>query len=240
MKITTATAMTMATTAKARPRSSPLIAAGRAAAGAGREGAATGAGAAGLAGREAADGAAGGAGAAAGAAGTAVWAEPTGALGEGILIDGPPAGFGGRLMRTVCFFCVASAALGGSGAGVGAGGTGGVGSDIKEYCLPDAKDAHGASQTVYRRERRGVGLRTANSEQRATGVKHANAGRYAVPCSSFAVSQPRCSLFTVRRFSARLPALYGQNRTTFRRTGRSGRRHGQGSRRRLSDRQGAI
>ena len=71
--------------------------------------------------------------AAAGAAGAAVCAEPTGALGEGILIEGPPAGLGGRLMRTVCFFCIASAGFGGSEAGVGAGGTGEVGSDIGNY-----------------------------------------------------------------------------------------------------------
>ena len=168
MKITAATAMTMRTTAKASPRSSPLIAAGRGAAGAGREGAgaATGAGTAGLVAMGADETGA----AATGAAGAAaVWAEPTGALGEGILIDGPPAGFGGRLMRTVCFFCVASAALGGSGAGVGAGGTGGVGSDIGIIVCPDAKDAHGASQTVYRREHGGLELRIANSERRAMG-----------------------------------------------------------------------
>lgn len=43
-------------------------------------------------------------------------------------IEGPPVGLGGRLMRTVCFFCETSAALGGSG--VSDGGTEGVFSDI--------------------------------------------------------------------------------------------------------------
>jgi hypothetical protein len=42
---------------------------------------------------------------------------------------GPPVGFGGKLMRTVCFFAVASAGFAGSGEG-GVGGTGG-GSAIK-------------------------------------------------------------------------------------------------------------
>ena len=91
--------MTTTTVAKARPTSNMLIVAVWRTAwvtGAGRAGAAAGAaGAAGLAGA-AATGAA-----AAGAAGAAVCAEPTGALGEGILIEGQPAGLGGRLMRTV-------------------------------------------------------------------------------------------------------------------------------------------
>jgi len=60
-----------------------------------------------------------GIGATAGAAGTAAVVTATaGAPGAGILIAGPPVGLGGKLMRTVCFFCAASAALGGS-AGVG-------------------------------------------------------------------------------------------------------------------------
>jgi hypothetical protein len=98
------------------------------------------AGAAGLAAGFGASGAAGAAtdafaataGAAAGAAGDAATGAAVGAAGaavaEGTRIDGPPAGLGGRLMRTVCFFCDASAALGGSGAGDG--GTGGLFSDI--------------------------------------------------------------------------------------------------------------
>jgi len=115
--------------------SNPAIAAGRTAAGlagaAGDLGAADTAGAAGLAGAAAATGAAGaelaeGAGAlAAGAA-----AGAAGAAAEGTRIDGPPVGLGGKLMRTVCFFWDASAALGGSG--VADGGTGGVFSDIGE------------------------------------------------------------------------------------------------------------
>ena len=122
MKIITVTTMTTSTVAKARPTSKPLTTERTAATEAGRAGA--GAGAAGLA--------AGAAGTARGAAGTATAA---GAPGTGILMDGPLDGFGGRLMRTVCFFCAASAGLGGSaaGAGAGAGGTGAVGSDIEYY-----------------------------------------------------------------------------------------------------------
>jgi len=89
--------------------------------------------------------AAGAAGVAAGAAGVAAGAAAAGAavLAAGIRIDGPPAGLGGRLIRTVCFFAAASAGFGGSGAAAaagaaagagaegGVGGTGGVGSDIE-------------------------------------------------------------------------------------------------------------
>jgi hypothetical protein len=101
---------------------------------AGAAGLAAGFGAAGAAGAatDAFAAAAGAAGAAAGAAGAAAAGAAVGAAGaaeaEGTRIDGPPAGLGGRLMRTVCFFCDASAALGGSGAGDG--GTGGLFSDI--------------------------------------------------------------------------------------------------------------
>ena len=72
--------------------------------------------------------------AATGAAGAAEWrlspaVAATGAeVAIGTRIDGPPVGLGGRLMRTVCFFCETSAAVGGSG--VSEGGTGGVVSDI--------------------------------------------------------------------------------------------------------------
>ena len=110
--------------AKAKPMSRPLmpaaLGAGRdgadavGAAGAGFEAAAAGAAAAALAAGAAAatgavgDGTAGAAGAATGAG--------EGAAAAGTRIDGPPAGFGGRLMRTVCFFWTeASGALGGSG-----------------------------------------------------------------------------------------------------------------------------
>jgi hypothetical protein len=85
--------------------------------------------------------AAGAAGVAAWAAGVAAGAAAAGAAGlaAGIRIDGPPAGLGGRLIRTVCFFAAASAGFGGSGAAAaagagaegGVGGTGGVGSDIE-------------------------------------------------------------------------------------------------------------
>ena len=63
-------------------------------------------------------------------------------------MEGPDAGLGGRLIRTVCFFAAASAGFGGStgagaiegggvaGAAVGAGGTGGVGSDIVTVWTP--------------------------------------------------------------------------------------------------------
>ena len=66
----------------------------------------------------------------AGAAGAA-GAGAAGAAACGILMEGPPAGFGGRLMRTVCFFWDASAGFGGSAPAPEAGGTGGVFSDIK-------------------------------------------------------------------------------------------------------------
>lgn len=110
------------TVANASPRSTGLTTAAAflgagAAAGAGLAAAgAAGAGAwargAGAAGAGAGAGAAGADGAAA-----AVAAAGAGAGAAGILIAGPPAGFGGRLMRTVCFFCAASAGLGGSGDG---------------------------------------------------------------------------------------------------------------------------
>ena len=135
--------MTTATVANAKPTSSMLTAAAdRAGAiGAGRDGAGAAAAGAGLAGgAEVA--------LATGAAGAAVCAEPTGALGAGILMDGPPAGFGGRLMRTVCFFWAASADFGGSAAGAAGGGTGEVGSDIG-ISWADARDGAGVSQTVY-------------------------------------------------------------------------------------------
>lgn len=139
--------MANATVANANPTSMPLTdgAAARAGAGAGRAGAAGGAGAAGLAG-------AAGAACGAGAAGAAVAAAAgAGAAGAGILIDGPPAGLGGRLMRTVCFLAAASAGLGGSGAG--AGGTGELGSAIGKL-LADATEPQKSSQTVYSRERK--------------------------------------------------------------------------------------
>lgn len=77
-----------------------------------------------------ATGAAAGAGTA-GAAGavTEAGAGAAGAAAAGTRIEGPPAGFGGRLMRTVCFFWAdASAGFGGSAAAGGL--TGGVFSDI--------------------------------------------------------------------------------------------------------------
>ncbi len=95
----------------------------------GREGTAVGRGvgvaaAAGAAGREIVLGpVAGAAGRLTGAAGAEVGMAgivDTGAAGAvagaaaGIRIEGPPLGFGGRLIRTVCFFWVASVALGGS------------------------------------------------------------------------------------------------------------------------------
>ena len=68
----------------------------------------------------------------AGAAGAAAGAAETGAgaaAAEGTRIEGPPAGLGGRLMRTVCFFWAdASAGFWGSAAAGGL--TGGVVSDI--------------------------------------------------------------------------------------------------------------
>jgi hypothetical protein len=68
----------------------------------------------------------------AGAAGAATGAAETGAgaaAAEGTRIEGPPAGLGGRLMRTVCFFWAdASAGFWGSAAAGGL--TGGVVSDI--------------------------------------------------------------------------------------------------------------
>ena len=66
------------------------------------------------------------------AAGAAAGAAETGAgaaAAEGTRIEGPPAGLGGRLMRTVCFFWAdASAGFWGSAAAGGL--TGGVVSDI--------------------------------------------------------------------------------------------------------------
>ena len=67
-------------------------------------------------------------GAAVGAADAAAIGAGAGAV-EGIRMDGPPAGLGGSEMRTVCFFCAASAGFGGSGVAPGAPG-GGVFSDI--------------------------------------------------------------------------------------------------------------
>lgn len=55
-------------------------------------------------------------------------AVAAGAAVAGILMDGPPEGLGGRLMRTVCFLAAASA---GAGPGVPAGGIGGLISAIK-------------------------------------------------------------------------------------------------------------
>ncbi len=137
-----------ATVAKARPTSKPLTLARTGGAddrGAGplgfppTAGAETGAGAADLAACPAIpmDGAGPGVGdavavtppwpvAARGAVGAA---EDGGAPAAGRRIDGPPAGLGGSEMRTVCFFCAASAGFGGSGVAPGAPG-GGVVSDI--------------------------------------------------------------------------------------------------------------
>jgi len=71
---------------------------------------------------------------AAGAAGVAALAGvAAGAAAAGMRIEGPPAGFGGRLILTVCFFCAASAGFGGSGVGEG-GGTG-LFSDIMNELL---------------------------------------------------------------------------------------------------------
>ena len=66
---------------------------------------------------------------AAGAAGAAAETGAGAAAAEGTRIEGPPAGLGGRLMRTVCFFWAdASAGFWGSAAAGGL--TGGVVSDI--------------------------------------------------------------------------------------------------------------
>ena len=125
-------------TAKASPTSRPLIpppdriGAGRAAGVAFAAGA--GAGVAGVVGLEAIDagaaaagegaaGRAGGAGAAVAAGVAALAWAAAGAAADGMRIEGPPAGFGGRLILTVCFFWAASAGFGGSGVGEG-GGTG--------------------------------------------------------------------------------------------------------------------
>jgi hypothetical protein len=65
----------------------------------------------------------------AGAAGAATGAGAGAAAAEGTRIEGPPAGLGGRLIRTVCFFWAdASAGFWGSAAAGGL--TGGVVSDI--------------------------------------------------------------------------------------------------------------
>ena len=122
--------------ANANPMSRPLMLAGLAAGRlTGAAGFAAGAaGAAGLAAGAAEWDAAGAAATAAAGAGTAGEAGAdtgagAGAAAAGTRIDGPPAGFGGRLMRTVCFFWAdASAGLGGSAAAGGL--TGGVFSDI--------------------------------------------------------------------------------------------------------------
>ena len=122
--------------AKANPMSRPLMLAGLAAGRlAGAAGFAAGAaGAAGLAAGAAEWDAAGAAATAAAGAGTAGEAGAdtgagAGAAATGTRIDGPPAGFGGRLMRTVCFFWAdASAGFWGSAAAGGL--TGGVVSDI--------------------------------------------------------------------------------------------------------------
>lgn len=76
------------------------------------------------------EGGTGAAGAAEGDIVGALGVDAAGVDAAGILIEGPPAGFGGKLMRTVCFFWAASAGLGGSGAGDGVGGIG-LFSDIK-------------------------------------------------------------------------------------------------------------
>ncbi len=125
--------MPSSATANPNPTSRPLGPDGaREGAGTGRGEAATGAGRAGVA--MADDGAAGAGLGAAGAAGAAVAAAgAAGAAADGIRIEGPPAGFGGRLMRTVCFFCVASAGFGGSEPGAGEGA--GLLSDIKRCLL---------------------------------------------------------------------------------------------------------
>lgn len=107
--------------AKANPTSRPLTPPPDDGRGAGRAAGAA-AGAAGTAGFDA--GAAGIEGAAFAAGTAAAGAAATGAAGAGaagaavgIRIDGPAAGFGGRLMRTVCFFCTASPAGGVGGVG---------------------------------------------------------------------------------------------------------------------------
>jgi hypothetical protein len=102
------------------------VEAGRAGAGFAAGAAGFAAGAAGIAG--AAGGVAALAAGAAGAAGAAVAADGATGAAAGTRIEGPPAGFGGRLIRTVCFFWDASAGLGGSEAAGGF--TGGVFSDI--------------------------------------------------------------------------------------------------------------
>ncbi len=80
-------------------------------------------GAAGAAAALAAGAAAAGAAGAAAAGAAAVGAAAPGAA--GIRMDGPAAGFGGRLIRTVCFFAAASDGFGGStAAGTPAGGWG--------------------------------------------------------------------------------------------------------------------
>ena len=133
---TATAAMPRTMAAKANPMSRPLmlagLAAGRLAGAAGFAAGAAGA-AAGFAAGAAdcvvgvAETAAAGAGTA-GEAGAATGAG-AGAAAAGTRIDGPPAGLGGRLMRTVCFFWAdASAGLGGSAAAGGL--TGGVFSDI--------------------------------------------------------------------------------------------------------------
>ena len=134
---TATAAMPRTIAAKAKPMSRPLmlagLAAGRLAGAAGLAAGAAGA-AAGLAagaGAWEATGAAATAADGAGTAGAAGAATGAGAGAEaaGTRIDGPPAGFGGRLMRTVCFFWAdASAGFGGSAAAGGL--TGGVVSDI--------------------------------------------------------------------------------------------------------------
>jgi hypothetical protein len=122
--------------AKANPMSRPLMLAGLAAGRlTGAAGFAAGAaGAAGLAAGAAEWDAAGAAAAAAAGAGTAGEAGAdtgagAGAAATGTRIDGPPAGFGGRLIRTVCFFW-ADASAGFWGSAVAGGLTGGVVSDI--------------------------------------------------------------------------------------------------------------
>jgi len=116
------------TVAKARPRSMGLTATGARLATTGAAGAGFGAAAGADAAAFGAGAAAAGAAGADGAAGAAAVAAATeaGAAWEGILIEAPPAGFGGRLIRTVCFFCAASAGFGGSGAGGGVDPGGGV------------------------------------------------------------------------------------------------------------------
>ena len=170
--------MAKATVANARPTSIPLTAgaAGRAGAGAGRAGAAGAAGAAGLAG---AAGAA--AGAAAAGAEAAAGAGAAGAAGAGILMEGPPAGFGGRLIRTVCFLAAASAGFGGSGAGAGAGvgGTGVLGSAIGKFCVATLRRAKNRVKPF-------IGVNTKKAGERIAGPKSVKPRRGSIALAAVA------------------------------------------------------